>query len=295
MDPETLRALKGLSGATARDATALRRLSEHLMDVLPSVLDLFYAFFQQQPLPQQYITTPDQWQRHRDGIRTWIVTAVTQADEELENLSARIGRVHANLELPSSVIITAASSLRELLSTALARSPRWNTALAASLARRWAYGVSLMVEASEEAFREAVNEQRAISEHAFAEVADLTRQADEAAAMTRLLLQIVDDVAKDDLLQAIQTVHARGSLLQPEIAIRLIRRLEGEAHPRLTERETEVLGLLASGARNQEVADQLVLSVRTVRFHIENLYQKLGVETRTQAVRVATERGLLGS
>ena len=61
----------------------------------------------------------------------------------------------------------------------------------------------------------------------------------------------------------------------------------------LSERQTEVLQLLASGARNPEIADHLVLGVRTVKFHIENLYQKLEVRSRTEAVRVARERGLL--
>ena len=61
----------------------------------------------------------------------------------------------------------------------------------------------------------------------------------------------------------------------------------------LTQREQQVLRLVASGERNKEIADRLSLSVRTVRFHIENLYRKLGVQSRTQAVRVAGERGLL--
>ena len=63
----------------------------------------------------------------------------------------------------------------------------------------------------------------------------------------------------------------------------------------LTPRQLTVLSLLASGARNKEVAEQLSLSVNTVKFHIENIYRKLGVQTRTQAMRVALERGLLES
>ena len=63
--------------------------------------------------------------------------------------------------------------------------------------------------------------------------------------------------------------------------------------PRITTRELEVLRLLASGNRNKEIADQLSLSVRTIRFHIENLYRKLEVNCRTQATRVAFERGYL--
>ena len=59
----------------------------------------------------------------------------------------------------------------------------------------------------------------------------------------------------------------------------------------LTEREFEVLSLLASGARNKEIADHLNLSVRAVRFHIENIYGKVGVHIRTQAVQAAAEQG----
>ena len=62
---------------------------------------------------------------------------------------------------------------------------------------------------------------------------------------------------------------------------------------RLTGRELEVLRSLASGHRNKEIAEQLSVTIRTVRFHIENLYRKLGVRTRTQAVRIIIEQGLL--
>lgn len=104
---------------------------------------------------------------------------------------------------------------------------------------------------------------------------------------------LTKDVSRDDLTQAIRTVHEGGALLQPIIASRLIRRLDNEPTSNLTEREMEVLQLLASGARNKEIASQLVLSLNTVKFHVANVYQKLGVQTRTEAVRAASERGLL--
>ncbi len=63
----------------------------------------------------------------------------------------------------------------------------------------------------------------------------------------------------------------------------------------LTRRELEVLRLLASGERNKEIAGHLSLSVNTVKFHIENIFQKLGVQTRTQAARAAAECGLVDS
>ena len=62
---------------------------------------------------------------------------------------------------------------------------------------------------------------------------------------------------------------------------------------RLTSRELQVLRLLGSGARDREIAVELSLSARTVRYHTANIYQKLGVRTRTQAMRVALQRGLI--
>ncbi len=104
---------------------------------------------------------------------------------------------------------------------------------------------------------------------------------------------LLKDVSRDDLIHAIRTVHEGGSLLQPMAATRLIERLESGGRHRLTERELEVLRLLASGARNKEIAAKLVVSIGTVKFHIANIYQKLGVQTRTEAVRAAAERGIL--
>lgn len=63
--------------------------------------------------------------------------------------------------------------------------------------------------------------------------------------------------------------------------------------PHLTIREREVLGLLASGASNRQIAERLIMATRTVRFHIENLFHKLGVQNRIQAVLAAAERGLV--
>ena len=101
------------------------------------------------------------------------------------------------------------------------------------------------------------------------------------------------DVGQVELVQAIKTVHEGGSLLQPVIASRLAERIAIDEASGLSERQHEVLQLVASGMRNQEIADQLFLSLRTVKFHVENIYQKLGVGSRTEAIRVARERGIL--
>jgi len=104
---------------------------------------------------------------------------------------------------------------------------------------------------------------------------------------------LMKDVGRAELVEAIKTVHDGGSLLQPVIANRLVERIAIDEASGLSVRQHEVLQLLASGARNQEIADQLFLSLRTVKFHVENLYRKLGVRTRTEAVRVARERSIL--
>ena len=83
-----------------------------------------------------------------------------------------------------------------------------------------------------------------------------------------------------------------GKLFREVVELRRAKR-EAQYTLGLTNRESEVLRLIASGARNKEIADQLFLTVNTVKFHIENIYEKLDVQTRTQAVRAARERGLL--
>lgn len=101
------------------------------------------------------------------------------------------------------------------------------------------------------------------------------------------------EVGRNELIEAIREVHAGGSLLKPVAASRLVESWDNSQGSALTERELEVLELLANGKRDKEIAGDLVVSVRTVRFHVENLYQKLDVRNRTEAVRVGTERGIL--
>ena len=106
---------------------------------------------------------------------------------------------------------------------------------------------------------------------------------------------LLKDTARDELLNAIRVVHEGGLLLPSPIAGRLANRLGGKEDIQLTEREREVLSILATGARNKEIAEQLGVTVRTVKYHVENIYRKLDVETRTQAVKTAIERGILSN
>jgi DNA-binding NarL/FixJ family response regulator len=110
---------------------------------------------------------------------------------------------------------------------------------------------------------------------------------------------IVKNVAPDELAQAVRTVARGEVLVQPQLAARLLARFgdqQGNAgHPQehLTAREQEVLQLLARGLRNKEIAARLFVSERTVNFHLANIYAKLHVSGRTEALSKALERGLL--
>ncbi len=112
----------------------------------------------------------------------------------------------------------------------------------------------------------------------------------EAGAMGYLL----KDSSPDDLLHAIHSVN-RGNLVLPQdLALKLMQPRQTEAAlDQLTERETDVLRLLAQGQSNQEIARNLNISATTVRSHVSNILAKLGVDNRTQAALIARERQML--
>ncbi|MFM9377688.1 MadR family response regulator transcription factor [Gordonia sp. VNK21] len=106
---------------------------------------------------------------------------------------------------------------------------------------------------------------------------------------------VVKDVDTTELLRAIRAVSTGGSALDPRSATIVMRTMAGERNvsEELTEREREVLRLLAGGLSNAEIGRRLFISESTVKFHIRNLIHKLGVTKRTDAVYVASKRGLI--
>jgi len=102
---------------------------------------------------------------------------------------------------------------------------------------------------------------------------------------------------RNEIFNAIRVVSQGGSLLQPIVASRLLQHMNRREDERdiqsLTEREAEVLQLLAQGKPNKEIAAVLVISERTVKFHISSILGKLGAGNRTEAVTIAAQRGLI--
>ena len=108
---------------------------------------------------------------------------------------------------------------------------------------------------------------------------------------------LLKDSSPEDLLRAIRQVSRGESSLHPTIARKLIREFSGssrETNPAvpLSTREHDVLGLLALGLSNQEIANSLTISERTARKHVSNILDKLHVSNRTQAALFAVHRGI---
>jgi DNA-binding NarL/FixJ family response regulator len=115
-----------------------------------------------------------------------------------------------------------------------------------------------------------------------------------AAVQAGALGYLLKESSPDDLLHAIRSVH-RGHLALPQDLARKLMQPQAAAAAldQLTERETDVLRLLAQGQSNQEIARNLNISMTTVRSHVSNILMKLGVSNRTQAALIARERQLV--
>ncbi|MDR6554181.1 response regulator transcription factor [Paenibacillus qinlingensis] len=100
-----------------------------------------------------------------------------------------------------------------------------------------------------------------------------------------------------EIAQAIRAAAKGQSILESQVASKIMNRFRqpkpaAEPHEELTDREMEVLRLIAKGKSNQELADDLFIGVKTVKFHVTNVLSKLGVEDRTQAAIYAFKHGL---
>jgi NarL family two-component system response regulator LiaR len=101
----------------------------------------------------------------------------------------------------------------------------------------------------------------------------------------------------NEIAEAIRAAARGQSVLESQVASKMMNRLrhpqnEPAAHKQLTEREMDVLRLMAKGKSNQEIADDLIIGIKTVKFHVTNILSKLNVDDRTQAAIYAYKNGL---
>lgn len=103
---------------------------------------------------------------------------------------------------------------------------------------------------------------------------------------------LLKETPREKVFDGIRTVHGGGSLIEPMAAAKLFRQVQQDPRD-LTPRELEVLPLLSAGRSNAEIANELSVTVRTVKFHVSSILSKLGATNRTEAAARARERGLL--
>jgi DNA-binding NarL/FixJ family response regulator len=112
---------------------------------------------------------------------------------------------------------------------------------------------------------------------------------------------LLKNVSAEELARSVRAVAEGESVLHPDVASKVFKRLTSRERPEseegltdaLTERESTVLGLAAKGLSNKMIAKELSLSDRTVQVHLSNIFGKLGVASRTEAVITGLRRGLL--
>ncbi|MFD5825994.1 response regulator [Lentzea sp. NPDC060358] len=117
--------------------------------------------------------------------------------------------------------------------------------------------------------------------------ADIVR-AVEAGAIGYLL----KDCDPEDLFEAVHTASTGQTVLSPDIAQRLLGQVRDPA-PKVSKREIQILECLARGLANKDIGNELFISQSTVKTHLVRIFMKLGVETRTAAVKAAVERKLI--
>ena len=104
---------------------------------------------------------------------------------------------------------------------------------------------------------------------------------------------LLKDTPREELFRAVRAAARGESVLAPSVTARLLGRMRAPAVEPPTDRELEVLALVAKGLTNRAIARSLAISEATVKTHLVHVFGKLGVDDRTAAVTVALERGLL--
>ncbi|WP_410479276.1 LuxR C-terminal-related transcriptional regulator [Pseudonocardia sp. H11422] len=104
---------------------------------------------------------------------------------------------------------------------------------------------------------------------------------------------LLKDTPREELLRAVRAAHRGEAMLSPAVAGRLMGQVRAPAREALSERELEVLRLVAAGATNREAARQLFISEATIKTHLLHIYAKREVRDRASAVAAGFQRGLL--
>lgn len=107
---------------------------------------------------------------------------------------------------------------------------------------------------------------------------------------------LLKDTSREELFSAVRAVRRGESQIEPGVAAKLLSRfqeLSRQGPDTLSEREVEVLQLIARGSANKQIAQQLLISESTVKTHVANIFQKLNVNQRTEAVTQALQRGII--
>jgi len=110
---------------------------------------------------------------------------------------------------------------------------------------------------------------------------------------------LLKDAPREELFKAIRAVSRGESLIQPVFTTKVLDKLASELSRKstgadvLSDREIEVLDLMAKGVSNRDIADQLSITQSTVKTHVTSIFQKMNVTTRTEAVTTALKRGII--